>query len=323
MTPLEDGQSDSTPIYETHRGSMYCGQAETVLRSAQLIQFKGKVDLVFTSPPFPLARKKKYGNRQGETYVKWLADFAPVFREYVAPLGSIVLELGNAWEPGSPTMSTLPMKALLAFQEAAGLHLCQEFICFNPARLPTPAQWVTVDRVRVKDAFTRLWWLSPSPNPKANNRKVLSSYSESMRKLLERGTYNSGRRPSEHRIGRTSFLKKNPGAIPPNVLVPPLKEILPELFEVLPISNTKSNDAFQKACKDNGLGMHPARMSERLAEFFIRFLTDEDDLLLDPFAGSNTTGVVAQRLNRNWIAIDADTGYAVTSQRRFGMRLVP
>src|SRR5207237_8842587 len=179
------------------------------------------VQVVFTSPPFPLQRQKKYGNLTGDAYAEWLANFAIPLTKTLTPNGSIVMELGNGWNPGTPTVSTTGIKALLAFQEAAGLHLCQEFICFNPARLPTPAEWVTVRRTRVKDAFTRVWWLSPTPTPKADNRRVLTAYSESMKRLLARGTYNGGNRPSGHQVGHESFLSNNGGAIPPNVLVPP------------------------------------------------------------------------------------------------------
>ena len=42
--------------------------------------------------------------------------------------------------------------------------------------------------------------------PKADNRKVLRPYSESMKSLLKRGSYNAGKRPSEHSIGEKSFL---------------------------------------------------------------------------------------------------------------------
>lgn len=234
--------------------------------------------------------------------------------------GSIVIELGNAWVRGTPTMSTLPMKALIEFQESADLHLCQEFICFNPAKLPTPAEWVTVRRKRVKDAFTRVWWLSPTPNPIADNRRVLTQYSQAMKKLLERGTYNDGLRPSEHRVGTTSFLSDNGGAIPPNVLIPAIEQMLPELTEVLPIANTRSTDPYQEYCRDHGIQPHPARMSEKLVEFFIRFLTRPGDLVLDPFAGSNTTGAVAQRLKRRWVAIEANAEYVRASRARFPAR---
>ena len=149
-------------------------------------------------------------------------------------------------------MSTLPLKALLGFLEAGDLNLCQEFVCFNPARLPTPAQWVNVERIRVKDAFTRVWWMSPGERPKADNRKVLTKYSKSMQDLLRRGTYNSGHRPSGHNIGTKSFLSNNGGAIPPNVLVPAEEVEDLRLFEVLPIANTRATDDYQEYCRNNG-----------------------------------------------------------------------
>lgn len=312
--------SKPKPLYETKLGRMYCGKAEAVLNRDPLTRYRGKVQMVFTSPPFPLNRKKKYGNLQGEAYVEWLAAFAPMLKEYLTEDGSIVMELGNAWVAGKPSMSTLPMKALLAFQERADLHLCQEFICFNPAKLPTPAQWVNVKRVRVKDAFTRVWWMSPSENPKADNRRVLTEYSSSMKSLLKKGTYNAGRRPSEHNIGEKSFLKDHGGAIPPNVIVPPLEDLVPSLHEVLPIANTRSNDPYQVYCREHGVGVHPARMPARLVEFFVRFLTDKNDRILDPFAGSNTTGCVAEELRRRWLAVEADSTYAKASKVRFGSR---
>ena len=302
--------------FQTEWGFMYQGDSQELLQQYPLTNYIGDVQLILTSPPFPLNKKKKYGNLTGEDYLQWLAGMAPRFREYLKPDGSIVLELGNAWNPGSPTMSTLPLKALLAFLEAADLHLCQEFICFNPARLPTPAQWVNIERIRVKDAFTRIWWMSPGERPKADNRNVLTQYSKSMIELLRRGTYNSGYRPSGHHIGAKSFLSNNGGAIPPNVLVPADSDKGSPLFEVLPIANTRAVDDYQEYCRSNGLPVHPARMQEKLAEFFIDFLTDEDDMVLDPFAGSNTTGAAAQGLRRRWISIELDGDYVAGSEAR-------
>lgn len=301
--------------YQTDRGKMFHGLTEDALRHAKLAGWKKKVQLIFTSPPFPLQREKKYGNLTGESYSDWLAAYAPIWSEFLTPDGSIVIEVGNGWNPGSPTMSTTALRALLAFQEAANLHLCQEFICYNPARLPTPAEWVTVRRIRVKDSFTRVWWLSPTPNPKADNRKVLTEYSDSMKKLLNRGTYNGGKRPSQHHVGHESFLTNNGGAIPPNVLVPPEAESLP--LEVLPIANTASRGRYRQRCKEEGQTLHPAVMPELLVEFFIQFLTDEGDTVMDPFAGSNTTGAVAERLDRRWLGIEASPEYVESSRLRF------
>jgi DNA modification methylase len=308
------------PAYKTKWGAMYEGDCEEVLKLYPVTRRIGKVQLVLTSPPFPLNRKKKYGNLTGEEYLNWLKDLAPLFRNYLSPDGSIVLELGNAWEAGNPVMSTLPLKALMAFLEAGGLNLCQEFICYNPARLPTPAQWVTVERIRVKDSFTRVWWMSPTKRPKANNRNVLTHYSKSMQELLRRGTYNSGSRPSGHHIGSRSFLSDNGGAIPPNLLVPASTD--EGLIEVLPIANTRAGDSYQVYCRKRNVGPHPARMQPELAGFFVRFLTDKNDLVLDPFAGSNTTGYAAERLRRRWLGIELDAGYVETSEVRFRPEMI-
>lgn len=303
--------------YRTAAGRLFIGRTEDALASSALDAWRGRVQMVFTSPPFPLVRKKKYGNLSGDAFARWLAGFATGLTEFLTPDGSIVIELGNGWNPGSPTVSTTGIKALLAFQEAAGLHLCQEFICFNPARLPTPAEWVTVRRTRVKDAFTRVWWLSPTPTPKADNRRVLTEYSESMRKLLKRGTYSGGRRPSEHHVGHKSFLTDNGGAIPANVLIPPDSDTMVEPQAVLPIANTASRGPYHDACRAANVARHPAAMPELLVEFFVKFLTDPADVVFDPFAGSNTTGSVAERLGRSWIGIEADAEYARSSRVRF------
>jgi len=312
-----------SPAYSTALGTMYEGKCEAVLKSLPVRKERGKVQLVLTSPPFVLNRKKKYGNLEGKQYVKWIASLAEYLKQYVAPHGSIVIELGNAWEPGQPTMSTLAMEALLALKKRGKFYLCQEFICFNPARLPSPAQWVNVERCRVKDSFTRIWWLSPSPRPKADNRRVLVQYSDSMRSLLRRGTYNSGPRPSEHNIGAESFLTDNGGAIPPNVLIPAPTDIANDIatalgpIDLLSIANTAASDAYQKFCRKIGIPPHPARMPHKLADFFIEMLTDPGDLVLDPFGGSNTTGFSAEKLGRRWIAIEADANYVFGSRARF------
>jgi DNA modification methylase len=292
----------TNPVYKTSFGKCFHGKSETILASLNNKDLRGGIDLIFTSPPFPLNKKKKYGNLQGSEYISWLAGFAKVFSQILKPTGSIVMEMGNAWEPGSPSMSPLSLKALLAFLEAGKFHLCQQFIWNNPARLPSPAQWVTVERIRVKDSFTHLWWMSSSPRPKANNRNVLREYSDSMRDLLRRQKYNSGTRPSEHKIGVESFLTNNGGAIPSNVIT---------------LSNTSANGSYVEYCREKKLTLHPARMPADLAKFFIKFLTETGDVVLDPFAGSNTTGAAAESLGRHWISIEADKQYIRGSRGRF------
>ena len=292
-------------FYRTALGRSILGQAEDVLQSpAYTEDLEGKVDLLFTSPPFPLNRKKRYGNEQGESYVNWLADFAPLFKKVLKPKGSIVLELGNAWEAGRPVMSTLALKALLAFLERGEFTLCQQFVWYNPARLPSPVQWVNIERIRVKDAYTHLWWMALTDRPHADNRQVLKKYSKSMEKLLERKSYNTGKRPSEHHIGKKSFLKNNAGAIPSNLIT---------------LANTQASSDYMNYCRTHKLQPHPARMPSGLAEFFIKFLTKPKGLVLDTFAGSNTTGAAAEGLGRRWLAIEPNQSYLEGSRGRFGL----
>ena len=326
----------SVPVYSTKLGEMYQGQSEKLLRTDPVNKYAGKVQLVMTSPPFPLNTKKAYGNRTQDEYVEWFADFAPILRELVTENGSIVIEIGNAWMPGRPVMSVHVLKAFLKFLEKGNLHLCQEFIWYNPARLPSPVEWVNKERSRVKDAFTRIWWMSPNERPKADNRKVLREYSPSMKRLIKSGKYNAGPRPSAHNIGAESFKTDNKGAIPPNVGdvdgIPSIDgTISQDQFEqtmrlvsefegatnLIKAANTVSSDGYRKFCLHHDTEVHPARMPRSLVDFFVRFLTDEGDTVLDPFAGSNTTGAVAEDLGRNWLSVEADWKYAAHSIGRF------
>lgn len=291
-----------TAAYRTARGFAVHGTAEDFISSDLADRYRGKVQLIFTSPPFPLNAKKKYGNEVGEEYVKWLAKFGPTFVEMLRPDGSIVLEMGNAWERGEPVMSTLALKALLRFLERGQLKLCQQFVAYNRTRLPSPAPWVTIERIRVKDAFTHIWWMAATSRPKASNERVLRKYSAAMLDLLRTQKYNSGTRPSQHHISPTSFLKRHKGSIPSNVIE---------------YTNTRANDSYQEYCRTHGLTPHPARMPATIADFFIRMLTTSGQYVLDPFGGSNTTGAAAERLGRRWITVEPQVEYLRGSRGRF------
>lgn len=288
--------------FRKKNGFSYNGKIEDFLDSHYKKKYEGRVNLIFTSPPFPLNRKKKYGNLQGEEYIRWLANVCTDLKDLLADDGSFVIEVGNSWAPKMPVMSTLSLEALLNIHKQTGMHLCQQFISYNTAKLPSPAQWVTVERIRLKDSFTHIWWFSKSPKPKANNKNVLVEYSSSMKKLLQNKKYNSGRRPSEHNIGGASFLNDNRGAIPSNVLVS---------------SNTQSSNPYLEYCKTQKIEPHPARMPIDIPIFFIKLLTSEGDLVFDPFGGSNTTGEAAVRTKRKWVSVEPNEEYIIGSKGRF------
>ena len=307
--------------YKTLLGKYLVGDSIEILAGQTGRKLANKVQLILTSPPFPLNSKKRYGNKQGPEYREWFTHLAEIFAPLLTETGSIVIELGNAWEPGRPVQSLLPLESLLGFvnNEKAGLRLCQQFICYNPSRLPTPAQWVTVNRIRAIDSFTNVWWMSKNDFPKANNRNVLRPYSASMKSLLRKQSYNAGKRPSEHQIGPKSFLKDNGGSITHNILelepIDPCHK--PRVPNVFSIANTSSNDFFMRTCRERNISLHPARMPMELACFYIEFLTEPGDLVFDPFAGSNTTGFAAEMLQRKWMAIEVDENYAIQSAIRF------
>lgn len=303
-----------TQYYKTDFGEMLHASIEDALLSAPLNRLKGACNLILTSPPFPLVRKKRYGNETGKAYLEWLRSLASGFAELLTEDGSIIIEIGNAWEPGMPVMSTLPLQALFAFKEASDLYLCQHIICHNPARLPGPAAWVNVQRLRLKDSYTHVWWLSKTPYPKSDNRKVLNPYSKDMQRLLKSQKYNAGVRPSGHVISETGFLTNHGGSIGPNVLDLSGTHY-PEAL--LKFTGTKWDVEYRKFCKENDLPPHPARMQSALAAFFIQFLTDEGDLVLDPFGGSNTTGSVSEEMHRKWICVEANADYIEGSRGRF------
>lgn len=283
------------PYYQTELGAAY---RATSLRLLKKIP-DNSIDLIFTSPPFALTRKKEYGNVSASNYVNWFKSFSKEFRRILKKEGSLVIDIGSAWNPGTPTKSLYQYKLLIALVNQK-YHFCQDFFWYNPAKLPSPAEWVNVRRIRVKDSVNYVWWLSKTDFPKADNRKILKEYSKSMMDLLENG-YKAKLRPSGHDISE-KFSKDNSGAIPPNLLQ---------------IANTESNSYYLKRCKEESIKPHPARFPPQFAEFFIKFLTDEGDVVLDPFAGSNVTGWVAQGLKRSWISIERVEEYVKGSKLRF------
>lgn len=287
-------------FHETKRGKIFLADCLDILKA----EIKPKsVDLIMTSPPFGLVRKKDYGNRDATEYCEWFRPFAEAFKRALKDKGSLVIDIGGSWIPGQPTRSLYHFKLLIMLVEEFGFHLAQEFYWWSPSRLPTPAEWVTVRRIRVKDAVNCIWWLSPTPWPRASNRRVLQPYSDSMKDLLRNG-YKAQKRPSGHDISK-KFSTDNGASIPPNLIA---------------IPNTESNSYYLRYCKEYGLKPHPARFPAELPEYFIRMLTDEGDFVVDPFAGSCVTGEVCERIKRRWVCVEMVEEYLLGASARFAGR---
>jgi DNA modification methylase len=294
------------PFYVTAFGAAYLDDSLSLLRHLP----DGSINAVITSPPYALHFRKEYGNVEKAGYVDWFLPFAKQIFRILAPDGSFILNIGGSYNKGQPTRSLYHFKLLIALVEEIGFHLAQECFWFNPAKMPMPAEWVTVRRIRIKDAVEYVWWLSKTPWPKADNRSVLRPYSKDMHRLNGRGL-NPKVRPSGHSI-KESFAKMAPGgSIPANVI----EQDIPT--SMLKFGNNAANDLYTLKCKEEGLKLHPARFPAALPEFFISLLTDPGDTVLDPFAGSNTTGAAAEKLSRRWIAVEEVPEYLEASKFRF------
>jgi len=283
-------------LYATDLGKMICGDSLNYLRKVD----DGSVDLVVTSPPYALHFKKEYGNADQSEYVRWFLPFAAEIKRVLKPDGSFVLNIGGSWTPGAPVRSLYHYRLLLALCDELHFNLCQEFFWYNPAKMPAPAEWVNVRRIRVKDSVEYIFWLSGSEFPIADNSNVLREYSKDMTRLIARGVKNT-RRPSGHNITH-KFATDRGGSIPPNLIE---------------CGNNESNSDYIRQSKLLGQKVHPARFPAELPRFFIQFLTKPGELVVDPFAGSNTTGAVAEELGRRWLSIEKDATYAADSELRF------
>lgn len=287
------------PVYRGRKGAAYCGDSRGLLKDVA----NNSVDLVLTSPPFALQRKKEYDNKEQGEYVDWLLEFAEIVLDKLRPEGSFVLDLGGAYRKGVPVRSLYNFRILIRLCDELGFHLAEDFYWFNPSKLPSPIEWVNKRKLRAKDAVNTVWWLSKTEWPKADVTKVLVEYSARMKKLLDNpeAYYSAKKRPSGHDIS-SGFGKGNGGAIPSNLLQ---------------IANSESNSAYLRGCKAVGAKQHPARFPAKLPQFFIEFLTEPGDLVVDIFAGSNTTGAVAELQNRRWLAFEERLDYLASSAFRF------
>lgn len=299
MTELLSAFDPSSIAYTTAAGAQLVGDSRELLRAMP----DDSVDLIVTSPPFALLRQKAYGNEDQKEYVDWLAEFGKLALPVLKETGSLVVDLGGAYQRGAPVRSLYNYRVLLEFVDNLGYHLAEEFFWFNPSKLPSPIEWVNKRKVRATDAVNTVWWFSRSEHPKADVRRVLVPYSDRMKQLLaDPGKYyEAASRPSEHSISR-GFGRDNGGAIPKNLLT---------------IANTESSSFYIRTAKELGVVSHPARFPVRLPSFFIEFLTDEGDLVVDIFSGSNATGRAAEDLERRWLSFELDRDYAALSALRF------
>jgi len=289
-------------VFTTSLGTALLAEAETAIG----LIANHSVDLILTSPPYPLTTKKTYGNLNPDAQIDWLTSLAAGWKEKLTDTGSLILNLADVFTPGAPAVSLYQERLLIRLCDELGYTLAQKFYWENSSKMPGPAEWVCVRRIRVTPSIEQVYWLTNNPTTaKANNKQVLRAYSLSMQQRITHGGENNQRRhkrPSGHLLKPGAFATDNGGSIPHNLIIAP---------------NTESNSLYLTRCRAEGLPIHPARFPKELPAFFIQFLTEPGNLVFDPLAGSATTAEAAEELGRHWIINERSLTYLQGAALRF------
>lgn len=266
------------------------------------------ITLVLTSPPYPLAKTRAYGNvREGE-YVDWLCATLEGVIAKLAPGGSLMLVLGNdIFQPGSPARSLYKERLTLALNDRFSLSKMDSLIWFNNSKPPGPVQWASLNRSQLNTAYESVLWFTNDPSQvRSDNRRVLQPHRERQTRLMAAGGEQRNERHSDGayslRPGR-SYARQTAGRIPKNVL---------------PFGHQCADQkAYKIAAKALGLPVHGAPMPVSLCRFLIEFMTERGDLVMDPMAGSMSVAKAAELAGRRWLACEQYGEYVLGGSTRF------
>ena len=288
--------------FSTNLGIAIVGSCDSVFASID-----APIVLAVTSPPYPLANARKYGNPTEAEYVDFICrTLEPVVKNLV-PGGSICLNVSNdIFVPGSPARSMYRERLVLALYDRLGLHKMDELIWVNPTKPPGPIQYASKARTQLNVGYEPIYWMTNDPlKVKSNNRRVLQEHTEKHLALIQQGgeqrTVDSS--DGAYTIRPGSYGNETPGRIPRNILT----------FG----HRCAAQLAYKRAAKAMGVAVHGAPMPLKLASFLIEFLSEPGDLVVDPFSGSFTTADAAERLGRRWLATDCMLEYVLGGSTRF------
>ena len=290
--------------YATDLGVALWGACETVFANSMA---DNMISLVLTSPPYPLKRPRDYGNVAVHEYVDWLCTAIEPLLKNLKRGASICLNLGNdIFVSGSPARSTYLERLVIAFEDRLGLSKMDMIPWVNPCKPPGPMQWASRTRQQLNVGWEPIYWFTNDPQHcTSNNQRVLEPHSEAHRAFVQKGGDKRPRVNSDgaYYIKDGAYSLPTAGKIPKNVIQMP--------------HNCADQRQYKQAARSFGLKAHGAAFPLSLAEKLIKFLTAEDELVVDPFAGSNTTGKAAENLGRRWIASEIVYDYVVGSALRF------
>ena len=258
------------------------------------------ITLCLTSPPYPLAWPRAYGNPTEPEYVDFVCEAPePIVRNLRAG-GNIVLNISNdIFLSKSPARSLYRERLVIALHERLGLHKMDELVWHNPTKPPGPTYWSSITRVQLTATYEPVLWFTNDPScVVADNRRVLLPHSEQQVRLMARGGERSRRSSGDgaYTIRPESFAARTEGRIPRNVLSIPHR--------------CAEKIALAQFATSRELPVHGATMPLALADFLVRYLSAQGDLVVDPFAGWLTSASAAEKNNRRWIVTELMAEYA-------------
>jgi len=247
---------------------IFLGDCKEVLKQLP----DNSIDLIFTSPPYADQRKDTYGGIYPDKYVAWFLPVSNELLRVLKPTGTFVLNIKEKVVEGE--RSTYVLELILELRKQ-GWFWTEEFIWHKKNSFP--GKWPN----RFRDSWERLLQF--------NKDKKFNMYQDSVKVPI--GDWAKGRLKNLSETDKIRDNAKNGSGFGKNISNWVGKET------VYPTNVLH----FATECSNKN---HPAAFPENLPEWFIGLFTQENDTVLDPFAGSGTTLTVAQRMNRNSIGIE-------------------
>ena len=260
-----------------------------------------------TSPPYALARPRRYGNPPLSEYVDFVCKCMEPIAKNLAHGGSVALNISNdIFEAGSPARSLYRAHLVIALNSRLGWELLDELVWFNPSKAPGPVRWASLERMQLNVAYEPVYVFTNSARASlADNRRVLQPHTDRHLKLIRGGGEQRKAVSSDgaYRVRHGSYGNETAGRIPKNVLT----------------FGHRCADQIQmrKAAAAVGLPAHGAPMPLSLAKFLVSYLSAPGDLVVDPFGGSMTTGKAAEELGRRWVCTDLMLEHVMAARFRF------
>lgn len=264
------------------------------------------IHLMLSSPPYPLQAPRAYGNVKEAEYVDWICYMIePIVRNLLEG-GSVVLNISNDISlKKSPAKSLYKERLVIALQDRLGLYKMDEIPWINTSKIPTNA-YATQKKILMLPAWEPILWFCNNPAMvRASTTKILRPHSQEHLDYVKNGgskkEYING--DGKYHIKQGAFSKETKGSLPKNIFTRGHR--------------SAETNRYHKICNELNIAKHAAMFPFEIPEYFIKFLTDEGDLVVDPFSGSFTTPLAADKLNRRWIGSDLIWEYLRGGGERF------